>query len=396
MTKKKLHRVKTTNLIGEEVFEDDRFLNQDNPWEIWHDMPHYEPEDPIQAFLELEIEFENQEAIDNLSKQIGQDITDRTKSIWFPKLDITRYKSVKYVSDYDESNYPKYPIYIVSKGRWKIRLTSDSLVEMKIKHYMIVEESQLAEYQTHTDPNFVELLVLPQKYLDEYDTCDDLGFTKSKGPGAARNFAWEHAKEAGHKRHWVMDDNLRGFYRHDSFNRTPATTGAIFRAMEDHTDRYQNCPISGMNYRFIAVPDRNRPPLTTNTRIYSCLLIDCSLDLRWRGRYNEDTDLSLRVLKMGLCTIQYNAFTNDKVVTQGMKGGNTDEFYSKEGTKPKSEMLERLHPDVASTKWINNRWHHYVDYSPFKSNRLIAVIDPYINPDPEYKMQLKYEYNEGE
>jgi hypothetical protein len=91
---------------------------------------------------------------------------------------------------------------------------------------------------------------------------------------------------------------------------------------------------------------------------------------RWRGRYNEDTDLSLRVLKAGYCTIQFNAFLCGKVTTQRMKGGNTKEFYAQEGTLNKSKMLEDMHPDVAKVVWRFNRWHHHVDYSPFKRNRL--------------------------
>ena len=55
-----------------------------------------------------------------------------------------------------------------------------------------------------------------------------------------------------------------------------------------------------------------------------------------------------------------------------MKGGNTKEFYGHEGTLPKSQMLEDLHPDVAKVVWKFNRWHHKVDYRPFKANKLIA------------------------
>ena len=54
-----------------------------------------------------------------------------------------------------------------------------------------------------------------------------------------------------------------------------------------------------------------------------------------------------------------------------MKGGNTKEFYASEGTMPKSQMLAALHPDVAKVVWKFNRWHHAVDYKPFKENRLI-------------------------
>jgi hypothetical protein len=119
------------------------------------------------------------------------------------------------------------------------------------------------------------------------------------------------------------------------------------------------------------------------------LLIENAAPYRWRGRYNEDTDLSLRVLKDGLCTIQFNAFLCGKVTTQRMKGGNTEEFYRQEGTLAKSQMLADLHPDVAEVVWKFNRWHHHVNYKPFKKNKLIMreglVINKGVN---EYGMKL--------
>lgn len=263
---------------------------------------------------------------------------------------------------------PRYPVYIVSKGRWKNRLTSRALDTMGVPYKMIVEESQLFHYQAEIGRE--RCLVLPQKYLDEYDTCDDLGDSKSKGPGAARNFAWDHAIDSGAEKHWVMDDNLDAFHRLNRNMKRESDTPAVFAAMEDFVDRYENVPIAGPNYyNFVKATD-GVPPFILNTRIYSCLLIQNDAPYRWRGRYNEDTDLSLRVLKDGLCTIQFNAFLQGKVTTQRMTGGNTEEFYADEGTKAKSEMLANLHPDVASVVWRFNRWHHYVDYKPFKKNRL--------------------------
>ncbi len=177
----------------------------------------------------------------------------------------------------------------------------------------------------------------------------------------------------GDKRHFVFDDNITGFYRMNRGARNLIETPTVFRIAEDFVDRYTNVPVAGLNYRMFCVPNESRPPFVKNTRIYSCLLIENNTPYYWRGRYNEDTDLSLRVLKDGLCTIQFNAFLCDKLTTQVVKGGNTEEFYAEEGTMPKSKMLEEMHPDVAKVAWRFKRWHHYVDYSRFKANRLIRV-----------------------
>ena len=168
-----------------------------------------------------------------------------------------------------------------------------------------------------------------------------------------------------------MDDNIDGFYRLNQNMKVKCLTPAIFRAAEDFVDRYENVPLAGLNYAMFAKRKDSAPPFVLNTRIYSCLLIENSIPYRWEGRYNEDTHLSLRVLKAGDCTIQFNAFLANKVRTQTMSGGNTDAFYANEGTMNKSKMIEELHPDVASVVWKFDRWHHFVDYNLFKKNKLV-------------------------
>lgn len=264
---------------------------------------------------------------------------------------------------------PKYPLYIVSKNRWDSRLTSRALEDMGVPYYIVVEKQDYDNYAKVIDKK--KILILPEKYLDEYDTFDKLGRSKSTGPGAARNFCWDHSISNGFKRHWVMDDNIKRFLRYNYNIKIPAKTGSIFRAMEDFVDRYENVAMAGPNY-YMFVPRKEKlPPFVMNTRIYSCNLILNDTPYRWRGRYNEDTDLSLRMLKDGYCTIQFNAFLQHKMPTQLIKGGNTEDFYSKEGTYPKSEMLVKMHPDVARMTFRFKRCHHYVDYKPFKGNKLI-------------------------
>jgi hypothetical protein len=127
-----------------------------------------------------------------------------------------------------------------------------------------------------------------------------------------------------------------------------------------------------------------------NTRIYSCILIKNDIPYRWRGRYNEDTDLSIRVLKDGWCTILFNAFLAGKVTTMRMNGGNTDTLYADDGRKKMAESLAQQHPDVAKVVWKFGRWHHQVDYRPFKNNQLVKKqglnIPQGVN---EYGMVLK-------
>ena len=242
---------------------------------------------------------------------------------------------------------PNYPVYIISKGRWedRLRLTDKYLGTMNVPHYIVVEEQEYEAYRTHVS-DLATVLILDPKYQDEYDTCDDLGNTKSKGPGPARNFVWDHSIAQGAKWHWVMDDNIRGFYRLNHNRRIPVGDGTMFYAMEEFVERYENIGMAGPHYVSFSPARTKLPPFIINRRIYSCNLIRNDMPYRWRGRYNEDTDLSLRMLKDHYCTVLFYAFLQNKVNTQSLRGGNTQEFYNAEGTMPKSKMQVDLHPDI--------------------------------------------------
>ena len=257
---------------------------------------------------------------------------------------------------------------------------------MRVPYRVIVEEQEYPVYASVVTP--ARLLVLPRSYQDQYDTCDALGDARSKGPGPARNFAWDHAQTEGHAWHWVMDDNIRGWYRLRRNTKFKVADGTIFKAMEDFCLRYTNVAMAGPNYEMFVPRKIQVPPYITNTRIYSCNLIRNDVPFRWRGRYNEDTDLGLCMLKQGWVTVQFNAFLAKKIATQRMAGGNTDAFYAHEGTMAKSQMLVDLHPDVARLVHKFQRWHHYVDYSGF-TQQLIRREGLEIPEGPnEYGMRL--------
>jgi len=283
---------------------------------------------------------------------------------------------------------PQFPIYIVSKGRWESRLTARALDAMGVHYFMVVESQERDAYAAVIDASRV--LVLDPAYQADYDTFDRLETAKSLGPGPARNFAWDHSISLGAAWHWVMDDNIRGFYRLNKNLKVQVTDGTILRAMEDFCLRYTNVAMAGPNYFMFASRKCLMPPMTLNTRVYSCNLIRNDVPFRWRGRYNEDTDLSLRMLKGKWATVLFNAFLQFKETTQKLKGGNTDAFYAKEGTLPKSQMLVAMHPDVAKLSWRFGRHHHHVNYRPFKSTKLIRRPNVVVSSAVDnYGMELK-------
>lgn len=343
----------------------------------WRGMPEF-VQDDLAPWRQVIVSFANRTDFEAFQELVGQKVWEqnsgRTPTIWYPEAEVGRFADKRYAGGL----LPKWPIYVVSKGRWKVRKTSDHLDRLGVRHFVVVEEAERERYEANVG-KLATVLVLDPEYQRTYETCDELGDSKSKGPGPARNFAWDHSEAADAAWHWVMDDNIDGFFRLNYNLKTPAS-GAVFRAMEEFSDRYENVGMAGPNYFMFASRKAKCAPFALNTRIYSCNLIRNDAPYRWRGRYNEDTDLSIRMLRDGWVTVQFNAFLQFKATTQTMKGGNTAEFYEREGTTPKSEMLAEMHPDLARVVERWGRVHHYVDYSVFESNRLrlrddVAVRD---------------------
>lgn len=234
---------------------------------------------------------------------------------------------------------------------------------MGADYFIIVEEEEFEKYAEVINP--MRILVLDKKCQKRYDPCDALGDNRSKGSGAARNFAWEHSIKEGYDYHWVMDDNIDYFFRLNNNRVFRVKSPVIFKWMEDFVLRYKNIGMAGPNYqKFVMMKSKDVKPVTWNTRIYSCNLIKNDLPFRWRGRYNEDTILSIDILKAGYCTVLFNAFLQEKKTTQTVKGGNMDEIY-KDGTLSKSKMLEKIHPEICKLTWKFSRWHHECNYKLF-------------------------------
>lgn len=227
---------------------------------------------------------------------------------------------------------------------------------MNMPYHIVIEPQEYSQYAKVIDP--AKIYKLP---------FSDLG----RGSIPARNWVWKHSVSINAKRHWILDDNIIYFCRLNKNLKIRVSAGTIFKVAEDFVDRYENVAISGFNYFMFASRKTRIPPFYLNTRIYSCILIQNNIPYRWRGRYNEDTDLSIRALKDGWCTVLFNAFLARKMPTMTMKGGNTDELYQDDGRLKMAESLQQQHPYLTkiTRKW--GRWQHHVNYQQFKTNRLI-------------------------
>ena len=357
-------------------------------------MPAYDHKDqsPKRSIV---VNFRNHDDVDSFAGLIGQHISPARKSIWYPKAEIERYANKHYASD--RPLVPKYPVYVVSKGRWEKPLTARQLEALGVPYHIVVEPQ---EYEDYSKIRFYGKADPPGGRLIDPEKILKLPFSNlGQGSTPARNWIWEHAIGTGAKRHWILDDNLYMFLRFHENLKVPVADGTIFRIAENYVDRYENVAISGFNY--IHFVERKKgssyKPYKLNTRVYSCTLLQNDLPYRWRGRYNEDTDLCIRALKDGWCTLLFNAFLADKTTTMRMSGGNTDDLYAGGGAdigrttelteamhgarKEMAETLKKLHPDIVKVKMRFGHWHHVVDYSPFKNNALKPARNPPEPPD---------------
>lgn len=345
--------------------------------EHWWGMPEFSMKDATPQHR-ITINFMTHEDVTAFSKLTGLCVTTSSDSAWFPRQAPLN-GTVLWDGPPTKS---KYPVCIPSKGRADVQTTGKALDRMGVPYKFFVESNEYDEYCKHLGADRVVLMPF-----------NNLG----QGSIPARNFIWEWAKDQGHKRHWTIDDNIARFARCTSNRRLSVKGGGFFQAMEDYVDRYENVAMAGPHNQGFA-PDRSDrlTPYLLNSRVYSCILLDTTLPHRWRGRYNEDTDLSLRLLKDGYCTVLFRALLMDKGATVGvkngkaMKGGNTDNVYNGgDHRRAFAESLAEQHPDCVKVTWKFNRWHHEVDYSAFKKNE--PIYKPGITPTKsvnEYGMKL--------
>lgn len=246
---------------------------------------------------------------------------------------------------------PKYPVYIISKGRAYNPLTAKLLDDSGINYLIAVEPQETEEYAKAIGRS--RLLVLP---------FSNLGL----GSYPARNFCWEHAKAAGHQKHWLFDDNILHWRKWVNGKRIKWID---VKSALQYVESLTNTDIAGFEeYNFCPRPTKH--PFKYNCHVYSAMLIRNDLPYRWRLKYNEDVDLCLQVLHNGGSTASCMYYLVNKVATSAkMKGGNQDELYK--GNDPrkkllKAKMLEAVWPQYAKTVIRFNRYHHFVDWKVFQ------------------------------
>jgi len=348
----------------------------------WIAMPSYEIESKISQTLSFRIYYTDKEesAIKSIIELMNSPkITNR--SCWYPERlqELYSFKDKKVIET--EKIIPKYPIYIISKGRYESGTTAKFLDKCDIDYKLVIEPD---EYDLYIANKYI-----PEKIL----VCPENFSQRGMGGIPVRNFVWEHSKNTGAERHWILDDNIHKYFRVNKGQKNVIYSGAIFKQIEDYADRYKNVKMCGHNYSFFVASSQNPYPIIKNTRIYSSILLsnDIYPEYKWRGRYNEDTDLSLRLLTAGYPTLLFNNICANKAETMKTKGGNTDTIYAVEDAhlKKTQELVDNF-PNCVKIVQKFNRTHHSVDYNGFKN--LLPIWKPGVKETLADKNEYGLEY----
>lgn len=259
----------------------------------------------------------------------------------------------------------KYPVYIISKGRWENPMTANFFIEDGVNFKILVEPQEYKKYCKALGVKYVVKLPFANLGVGSYP---------------ARNYAWEDSIKNGYKMHWCFDDNIARVRRVLKGNKIPCNALKAIKILEEFTDRYENIGITAFNYgKFVVPSSSDKKPFYLNVHAYSAMLIKNNVPYRWRLKYNEDVDLCLQVLHNKLCTVLFNAFVVEKMSTVAkMKGGNQDELYkgnSYEKKVLKARFLEEIWPQYAETKIRFNRPHHYVNWKKHFNHNLVRRRD---------------------
>lgn len=276
-----------------------------------------------------------------------------------------------------------YPIFIISYNRPnKNASTISCLIKYGVKFNVVVHREQLQAYKSFFKSDNINWIIFDDEYKHKYETLSNVdSHEKNAGSGAERNFAWDCAKNAGYTAYWNFDDNMGFMYQTGRKTSTGKSLERIriqsadlfiklFKKAEDFYDCYDNLFIMelGECNNFLS---RNIP--TINRRCYSALLINTAIPTQWRGRYNEDTIMSIDCLINGFCTVQTPILLKIKQSTRDAKGGNHALGNGKDDTKNqvytdginyefssslKSQMLVAVYPEYCYLKYRVGRIHH--------------------------------------
>ena len=244
-------------------------------------------------------------------------------------------KTINNLNNYNEI---KYPIYIPSKARSEIKLTTKCLTDVDIPFYVVVEPQDAEDYHKEYSEN--QIVVMEKN---------------NQGIGYVRNACKKHSISIGADYHWQIDDNIKDFRIRENNKNVVKNTRNVLSAAENYISHFDNIGAASLSHTIFAFARNTH--ISINRQAYSCMLINNKLDIWYRNDCIEDTDYSMQVLTEGYCTILFNKLLMGKAATGQYKGGNTDTVHAGDGRLIRSRKLQEYWPGAFKVVKKKERWH---------------------------------------
>ncbi len=204
------------------------------------------------------------------------------------------------------------------------------------------------DYRIVVEPQFAE------KYLHCYGADELLILPKSNmGLPYARNHIKAHSIATGAKYHWQLDDNVSAFLQRVNGYNLDSNAIDNITHIESVVRDYSNIGIAGMGHVCFAWTAKGAQNI--NKQIHTCFLVNNSTPCVWRDDCPEDTDYSMQVLSLGLCTILFSHCVFNKPASGSMSGGAKEVCYSNDGPKKRCDGLMKLWPGCFQSAERNGR-----------------------------------------
>jgi hypothetical protein len=221
----------------------------------------------------------------------------------------------------------EFPIYVPSRGRATLqKYTVFQLKESKLDFFLVVEPQDYDNYVKYHEEKHI--LMLPKNNM---------------GIAYARNFCKDHSKALGAKYHFQIDDNINSFKILENGKKAKVSALNVLSHMSNIASSFSNIGGVGLFHSAFAF-GKIRKTALINQQIFSCCLFSSENDIRWEDGIIEDTDYSIQMLNIGLCTILLTQVVMNKSTTMAMKGGNTEISYAANGRTLRSEALVKKYP----------------------------------------------------
>lgn len=223
-----------------------------------------------------------------------------------------------------------FPVYVATCGRAEDRYTLDQLDEHNIPHVAVVEPREEKLYKKTTK----SLLVLPKD---------------NKGLWYVRQWILDHANKLGLEWFWMLDDDIKKFYRVENAKCIPVTVRECLLDSQRWFVNQKTCGQAALEYQQFGWGAKKPFAINSYCDVAVCIHAKRCSKIKFRKETDlkVDRDFTLQVIASGMHAIRTTHCCFSAPKNASNKGG-LQEAYLEGGREEASSkmMVEIWGPDV--------------------------------------------------